>query len=98
MVKLFEVLCRLLASERLDSVVLWGYHLLTYLKRLPEGQRMDHLQQNRAVWKERSSRCLSLAADGKVYLEYQTGLFGGRDAAGCVFGVQRNRPDRKSVV
>ncbi len=92
MVKLFEVLCRLLASERLDPVILWGYHLLTHFGRLSEKQLEDHLKQNRIAWEGRRSRCLSPAADGKVYLEYQTGLSEGRDAADCVFGVHKRRP------
>ena len=92
MVKLFEVLCRLLASERLDPVILWGYQLLTHFGRLSEKQLEDHLKQNRIAWEGRRSRCLSPAADGKVYLEYQTGLSEGRDAADCVFGVHKRRP------
>ncbi|MGN0425002.1 MAG: hypothetical protein ACI4FY_06745 [Acetatifactor sp.] len=92
MVKLFDRLCSLLASERLDPVVLWGYHLLTHLGRLSEDQLENHLRQNRIAWERRSFGCLSPAADGNVYLEHQTGLSGGREGADCVFGVRKKRP------
>lgn len=85
-------MCRILASERMDALVLWGYHLLTYFGRLSEWQRAQHLQQNRIAWERRSTDCLSTAADGQCYLERQKALAHDNPDTDCIFGMQKKRP------